>query len=176
MRFHHTDVDGVILVEPDVHGDDRGFFLETFHGPRYAGAGIDWPFVQDNQSMSTRGVLRGLHGQREQPQGKLVRCIEGAIFDVAVDARPDSPGRGDWVGFELSAENFRQLWIPPGFLHGFAVLSERAQIEYKCTEIYCPDDEYGVIWNDPDIGIEWPLDAPRLSPRDAALPRLQELG
>lgn len=172
MRFLPTELPDVLLIEPAVFRDARGFFLEAYHAEKFAEAGIDAPFVQDNHSLSARGILRGLHAQCRFPQGKLVRCTEGTIYDVAVDVRRGSPGFGRWAGFELSAENFRMLWIPPGFLHGFCVLSERAQLQYKCTELYRPEDEIGVIWNDPDLGIRWPVEAPQLSDRDRALPRL----
>ena len=172
MRFLPTELPDLVLIEPAVFRDARGFFLEAYHAGKFAEAGIDVPFVQDNHSLSVRGTLRGLHAQRRHPQGKLVRCTEGRVFDVAVDLRRGSPGFGRWAGFELSAENFRQLWIPPGFLHGFCVLSERAQLQYKCTEPYRAEDEFGVVWDDPDLAIHWPLDAPLLSDKDRALPRL----
>ncbi len=136
MKFIATDLPGVTLIEPDVYRDARGFFLETWHQQKYAEAGIAGPFVQDNHSHSTRGTLRGLHAQRRRPQGKLVRAVAGEMFDVAVDIRPGSPTFARWVGFVLSGENFRQLWIPPGFAHGFCVLSERVHVEYKCTDFY----------------------------------------
>jgi dTDP-4-dehydrorhamnose 3,5-epimerase len=172
MRFLPTELPGVLLIEPAVFRDARGFFLESYHAARFAEAGIEAPFVQDNHSFSVRGTLRGLHGQLRFPQGKLVRCTEGSVFDVAVDVRRGSPSFGRWAGFELSAENFRQLWIPPGFLHGFCALSERAQVQYKCTELYRPEDEVGVVWNDPELAIHWPVEAPLLSDKDRALPRL----
>jgi dTDP-4-dehydrorhamnose 3,5-epimerase len=172
MRFLPTELPGVLLIEPAVFRDARGFFLESYHAARFAEAGIEAPFVQDNHSFSVRGTLRGLHGQLRFPQGKLVRCTEGSVFDVAVDVRRGSPSFGRWAGFELSAENFRQLWIPPGFLHGFCALSERAQVQYKCTQLYRPEDEVGVVWNDPDLAIHWPVEAPLLSDKDRALPRL----
>ncbi len=172
MKFAATDLEGVILVEPDVYRDDRGFFLETYHAEKYAAGGIEATFVQDNHSRSQRGTLRGLHAQRERPQGKLVRALSGAIFDVAVDVRRSSPTFKKWVGFELSAENFLQLYVPPGFVHGFCVLSETAEVAYKCTDLYTPGDEFGVIWDDPDINIDWPLNDPILSTRDAANPSL----
>ena len=175
MNFERTSLPGVILVEPDVHGDARGFFLETYHREKYAAGGIDEVFVQDNHSKSRRGTLRGLHAQRLKPQGKLVRAVEGEIFDVAVDVRRGSPTFGQWVGEVLSAENFRQLYIPPGFVHGFCVLSESAQVEYKCTALYDSADDYIVIWNDAEIGIEWPIDAPLLSDRDRQAPTLREI-
>jgi dTDP-4-dehydrorhamnose 3,5-epimerase len=176
MRFLPTDLPGVVLIEPDVHQDARGFFLETWHQRKYADAGIAGPFVQDNHSHSGRGTLRGLHAQLRRPQGKLVRAIEGEMFDVAVDIRRGSPSFGRWVGFLLSGANFRQLWIPPGFAHGFCVLSERVHVEYKCTEFYDRDDEVAIAWNDPAIGIEWPLQSPVLSPKDAAARPLAQLG
>lgn len=175
MKFQQTKLPGVILVEPDVHGDERGFFLETYHRDKYADGGIEAQFVQDNHSKSSQGILRGLHAQEKDPQGKLVRAVEGEIFDVAADMRRGSPHFGQWVGEVLSAENFRQLYVPPGFLHGFCVLSETAQVEYKCTALYDPSDELAVIWNDPDLAIEWPIDSPRLSAKDAAAPRLAEI-
>ena len=178
MAFHETDLPGVLLIEPRVFRDDRGFFLETYHAERYREGGLDAVFVQDNHSESKRGTLRGLHAQLRRPQGKLVRCVEGEIFDVAVDMRRGSPTFGRWVGEVLSAENFRQLYIPPDFLHGFYVMSETAQVEYKCTDVYDPGHELSVIWNDPEIGIDWPLDGlePTLSGKDAAASRLSELG
>ena len=175
MKFHTTRLPGVILVEPDVHGDGRGFFLETYHQEKYAEGGIAAAFVQDNHSKSKRGTLRGLHAQRMRPQGKLVRAVEGEIFDVAVDIRRGSPTFGQWVGEVLSAQNFRQLYVPPGFVHGFCVLSDSAQVEYKCTDLYAPRDELSVIWDDPEIGIEWPIDQPLLSAKDQAAPRLHEI-
>jgi len=168
MRFIPTELPEVILIEPDVYRDARGFFLETWHQEKYAGAGIVGPFVQDNHSHSTRGTLRGLHAQHRRPQGKLVRAVAGEMFDVAVDIRRGSPTFARWVGFVLSGENFRQLWIPPGFAHGFCVLSERVHVEYKCTEFYDREDEIAIAWNDPAIGIEWPGPDPILSAKDAA--------
>jgi dTDP-4-dehydrorhamnose 3,5-epimerase len=175
MKFLPTGLPGVLLIEPDVFKDPRGFFLETYHERKYAEGGIAGPFVQDNHSYSSRGTLRGLHAQRTKPQGKLVRAVEGEMFDVAVDIRQDSPTFGKWVGFALSGENFRQLWIPPGFAHGFCVLSERVHVEYKCTDFYDKADEITVAWNDAAIGIAWPVEAPTLSARDAAAPRLAEM-
>lgn len=175
MRFEPTLLPEVILVTPDVHRDERGFFLETYHREKYRGGGIEAGFVQDNHSKSTRGILRGLHAQRLKPQGKLVRAVEGEIFDVAVDIRRGSPNFGRWVGEILSAENFRQLWVPPGFVHGFCVLSETAQVEYKCTDLYDREDELGVRWDDPEIGIEWPIAEPILSAKDREAPTLAEI-
>ncbi len=172
MRFHETELRGVILVELDVHADDRGFFLETYHAPRYRDGGIRETFVQDNHSRSTRGTLRGLHGQFPRCQGKLVRAIEGEIFDVAVDARLGSPSYGRFVAVSLSAADHRQLYVPPGFIHGFCVTSEIAQVEYKCTEIYHPEDEFSVAWDDPELAIPWPISDPVLSNKDRAAPRL----
>lgn len=174
-RFLETPLPGVLVVEPVVHRDPRGFFLETYHRSKYHGGGIDEIFVQDNHSRSTRGTLRGLHAQRTRPQGKLVRAVRGRIFDVAVDVRRASPTFAHWTGAELSEDNFRQLWIPPGYAHGFCVLSEVAEVEYKCTEIYVPEDEITIAWNDPRIGIEWPLDGePLLSERDRVAPSIED--
>lgn len=177
MRVSETALPGVLVIEPDVHGDARGFFVESYQAERYRSqAGIDLTFVQDNHSRSARGVLRGLHAQRPRAQGKLVRVARGCVFDVAVDIDPASPHCSRWVGLELSDANHRQLWIPPGYAHGFLVLSDFADFEYKCTEYYESKSEIGVIWNDPDIGIAWPLSVePRLSSKDLALPRLANL-
>jgi dTDP-4-dehydrorhamnose 3,5-epimerase len=175
MRFLPTELPGVVVVEPVVHRDPRGFFLESYHHGKFAAGGIDVVFVQDNHSKSAGGILRGLHAQVAKPQGKLMRVIEGAIWDVAVDIRPWSATYRRWVGVELSAESFRQLYIPPGYAHGFCVLGEGAQVVYKCTELYDPADEIAIAWNDPDVGIAWPLEQPVLSARDAAAPRLREL-
>lgn len=173
MKFVETGLPGVLVVEPDVHRDSRGFFLETFHADRYRAGGIAYDFVQDNHSRSTRGTLRGLHAQRKTPQGKLVRALRGEIFDVAVDIRPRSPSFGKWVSARLSEENFHQLFVPPGFAHGFCVLSEIAEVEYKCTALYDRGDEIGARWD--SAGIDWPVKDPLLSPKDAALPTLAEL-
>jgi len=175
VRFGPTELPGVLLIQPDVYRDPRGFFLETYHERKYAEGGIPGPFVQDNHSHSARGTLRGLHAQRLRPQGKLVRAVEGEMFDVAVDIRRGSPSFGKWVGFILSGENFQQLWIPPGFAHGFCALSERVHVEYKCTDFYDPADEMAVAWNDPEIAIAWPVESPALSARDARAPRLAEI-
>jgi dTDP-4-dehydrorhamnose 3,5-epimerase len=169
-----TDLPGVLIVEPRVFRDPRGFFLETFHARRYEEAGIPAHFVQDNHSRSSRGTLRGLHTQILRPQGKLVRAVSGEMFDVAVDIRPDSPHFGRWVGVWLSGENFRQVWVPPGFAHGFCVTSETVDVEYKCTDFYDPADELSVAWNDPEIGVRWPVDAPLISAKDGAAPLLRE--
>lgn len=166
MRVTPTAIPDVLVIEPDVFRDARGFFLETYHAGRYAQHGILEPFVQDNHSRSVRHTLRGLHWQTYRPQGKLVRVIEGEIFDVAVDIRPGSRTRGRWVSVTLSADDFRQIYVPEGFAHGFCVLSETAQVEYKCTAPYHRESERGIIWNDPDLAIEWPVDTPILSDRD----------
>ena len=173
MKVIETALPGVLIIEPKVFGDARGFFLETFQVERYREIGITLPFVQDNHSRSQRGVLRGLHFQKTKPQGKLVRVSRGAVYDVAADIDPASPTFGKHVGVELSDDNHRQLWIPPGYAHGFCVLSEIADFEYKCTELYDPEDEGGVIWDDPAIGINWPYANPVLSKKDQSLPNLQ---
>ena len=170
MRVLDTDLPGVLLVEPDVFRDGRGYFLETFHERKYREAGIPHSFVQDNESRSARGTLRGMHAQLKKPQGKLVRAVQGEIFDVAVDIRPESPTFGKWTGATLSADNFRQMFIPPGFAHGFCVVSEFAEVAYKCTEFCDRADEIGFRWNDPAVAIRWPVRDPLLSERDAALP------
>ena len=175
VRVAATDLPGVLVIEPDVHRDGRGFFLETYHAEKYRAAGIDGPFPQDNHSHSVQGTLRGLHLQLRRPQGKLIRAIEGEIFDVAVDVRVGSPTFGRWCGVTLSAGNFRQCYVPPGFAHGFFVLSPVAQVEYKCTDLYDPADEIGIAWDDPAIGIHWPVDAPILSERDRRNPTLAEV-
>jgi dTDP-4-dehydrorhamnose 3,5-epimerase len=175
MNFRTTPLSGVILIEPDVHRDARGFFLETYHAGKYKAGGIDTVFVQDNHSRSGKGTLRGLHAQWRKPQGKLVRTLQGEIFDVAVDVRPGSPTFGKWFGATLSSENHHQLWVPAGFIHGFCVLSESAEVEYKCTELYDPGGELGVRWDDPAIGIDWPIAQPILSAKDAAAPLLAEV-
>jgi len=175
MRFLPTELPGVIVIEPAVHRDARGFFVETYHGPRYREHGIPLSFVQDNHSLSRRGTLRGLHGQSPRPQGKLVRVIEGEIWDVAVDVRLGSPRFGRHVAAVLSAENFRQVYVPPGVLHGFCVTSEAAQVEYKCTEVYDPRADFSVRWNDPELAIPWPIAEPVLSEKDARAPWLREV-
>jgi dTDP-4-dehydrorhamnose 3,5-epimerase len=166
VKITPTDLPDVLLVEPDVHRDPRGFFLETWHAAKFAEAGLDIRFVQDNHSRSQRGTLRGLHVQLAKPQGKLVRASVGEIFDVAIDIRHGSPTFGRYVGVRLSADNFRQLWIPGGFAHGFCVLSEIAEMQYKCTDVYDPTSELTIAWDDPTIGIEWPLEDPLLSDKD----------
>lgn len=166
MRFGETRIPGVILIEPDVHRDARGFFLETYHASKYMAAGVPDVFVQDNHSSSTQHTLRGLHMQLRKPQGKLIRVVEGEIWDVAVDVRPSSPTCGQWVAETLSAGSFRQLYVPPGCAHGFCVLSDTAQVQYKCTDFYDPADEIGIAWDDPALRIAWPVAAPLLSDRD----------
>jgi len=176
MRFEPTPLAGVILVVPDIHKDPRGFFMETYHRPRFAEGGIDVTFVQDNLSESVGGTLRGLHYQVAHPQGKLVQAVAGEIFDVAVDLRRNSPQFGHWYGTRLSMANRHQLYIPPGFAHGFCVLGESAQMSYKCTDIYHPQGERSVRWNDPDLAIDWPLTDPILSSKDQNAPLLADLG
>lgn len=175
MRFVPSAIPEIVFIEPDVVRDARGFFLETYHVEKYRAGGVEGPFVQDNHSRSVAGTLRGLHFQRRRPQGKLVRVIEGEIYDVAVDIRPGSPTFGRWVGVTLTGDNFRQCYIPPGFAHGFCVVSAVAQVEYKCTEVYDPSDEVGIAWNDPAIGITWPVTDPILSERDRRFPPLAEV-
>ncbi|MBX7219862.1 MAG: dTDP-4-dehydrorhamnose 3,5-epimerase [Blastocatellia bacterium] len=175
MKFLPTELPEVIIIEPVVFRDTRGFFLETYQARKYREGGIDVTFVQDNHSRSSRGTLRGLHAQRTKPQGKLVRVIQGEIYDVAVDIRPHSPTFGRWVGLTLSAENFLQVFVPPGFAHGFCVVSETAEVEYKCTDFYNPGDEIGICWNDPALAIPWPVTEPILSTKDANHPCLSEL-
>jgi dTDP-4-dehydrorhamnose 3,5-epimerase len=168
MKVLPTELPGVLIVEPRVFGDERGFFFEAYQAQRYAEAGIRGPFVQDNVSRSARSILRGLHYQHPHAQGKLVSVLAGSVFDVAVDVRRGSATFGKWVGVELSDQNRRQLWIPAGFAHGFCVTSESADFAYKCTDFYAPDCEHTILWNDPRIGIRWPVEQPRLSPKDAA--------
>ena len=175
MKVLPTGLPGVVIIEPDVHRDQRGFFLETFHARKYEEGGIAGSFVQDNHSHSTRGTLRGLHAQVRRPQAKLVRAVAGEMFDVAVDIRRGSPTFARWAGAVLSGENFRQLYIPPGFAHGFCVLSDRVDVEYKCTDFFDPEDELSVAWDDPRIGIEWPLTAPILSEKDRRAPPLARI-
>ena len=176
MRILPSRLKGVLLIVPDVYKDSRGFFLESYHAQRYQTAGIPGVFVQDNHSQSVQGTLRGLHAQLQHSQGKLVRVIHGEIYDVAVDARPGSSTFKQWIGEKLTDENFHQLYIPPGFLHGFYVLSPVAEVEYKCTDYYDGKDEIGVVWNDPDLKIQWPVSSPQfLSEKDKNLPTLAEL-
>ena len=175
MNVVQTELPGVVIVEPKAFGDRRGFFMESYSQQRYEEAGLPARFVQDNVSRSSRNVLRGLHLQHPRGQGKLVQVLEGAVFDVAVDVRTGSPTFGRWVGVELSVDNHRQLYIPPGFAHGFAVVSDNALFAYKCTDYYSPQTELGVRWNDPNLGIQWPVDAPTVSDKDGAYPRLSEI-
>jgi dTDP-4-dehydrorhamnose 3,5-epimerase len=175
MRAVRTELQEVIVVEPDVHRDSRGFFLETYHEEKYRAIGICGPFIQDNQSRSIRGTIRGLHLQVGRPQAKLIRVLEGEIFDVAVDVRRGSPTFGKWVGITLSAESFHQCYVPSGFAHGFGVLSPFAMISYKCTDLYDPAAEVGIAWNDPSLAISWPIDQPLLSERDRQHPPLASL-
>jgi dTDP-4-dehydrorhamnose 3,5-epimerase len=176
MKVTVTENPDVLLIEPDVFRDPRGFFMETFHAGKYCSHGLPETFVQDNHSRSTRGVLRGLHYQLQHPQGKLVRVASGEVLDVAVDIRRGSRFFGKWVGVVLSEENLKQMYIPPGFAHGFCVLSEQADVLYKCTDVYTPGDEYGIAWDDPDIGIEWPRLDYLLSDKDQRYPRLKDIG
>ena len=158
IKVESCEIEGLKVITPTVFGDERGYFMETYNYNDFKEAGIDVQFVQDNQSMSTRGVLRGLHFQKQFPQGKLVRVVRGKVFDVAVDLRSDSKTYGKWFGVELSAENMKQFYIPEGFAHGFLVLSDEAEFCYKCTDFYHPGDEGGLAWNDSEIGVEWPLE------------------
>ena len=175
MNILPTRLPGVLIIEPDVYRDERGWFLETYHCDKYEEAGLSFSFVQDNCSSSVRGTLRGLHAQISRPQGKLVRVTKGEIFDVAVDIRRGSPTFAVWESVILSAENFKQLYIPPGFAHGFFVLSDIAEVEYKCTDVYTPGDEITIAWNDGQIGIQWPNHSQILSPKDTAGQSLQVL-
>ncbi|MCA9094392.1 MAG: dTDP-4-dehydrorhamnose 3,5-epimerase [Planctomycetaceae bacterium] len=166
MEFQRTSIPEVILITPRVFGDQRGFFQETYHREKFREGGIEAAFVQDNHSRSTKGVLRGLHYQIRQPQGKLVRVLRGEIWDVAVDLRRSSPTFGKWVGVKLDDQNYQQLYVPPGFAHGFCVTSESADVAYKCTDLYLPEAERSLLWNDPALGIEWPVESPILSVKD----------
>ena len=175
MEIIKTSIPEVIVFVPPVFTDSRGYFLETYQQRKYAEAGIPKPFVQDNQSYSTKNVLRGLHFQLHHPQGKLVRVIQGSVFDVAIDIRKNSPTFGKWHGEILSAENKKQMYIPENFAHGFCVLSDSAEFVYKCTDFYVPGDEVGLIWNDPQVGVKWPIEQPILSDKDAVLPSWAEV-
>lgn len=176
MEVMKTGLDGLLLIKPKVFGDERGYFVETWQMKRYEEVGINLPFVQDNHSKSSRGILRGLHFQKHYPQGKLVQVASGCVFDVGVDIRPSSPTFGKWFGAMLTEENQYQLWIPPGFAHGFVVLSEIAHFIYKCTDYYHPNDEGSIRWNDPKINISWPINFdPVLSVKDSKAPFLEEL-
>ena len=175
MKVHQTPLPGVLIVEPRVFGDSRGFFYESFHSERFQEHGLPEHFVQDNHSRSRRGVLRGLHYQLTRPQGKYVTALRGEIFDVAVDIRRGSPTFGRWFGTTLSGDHPRYLWIPPGYAHGFCVLSDEADFVYKCTDYYVPSDERSILWNDPAIGIDWPIHEPTISERDRVARPLAEM-
>lgn len=175
MHVEPTALPGVLLITPKLHRDGRGFFIETYHEERYRAAGVGDRFVQDNHSQSVKGTLRGLHAQLKRPQAKLLRCVEGSIWDVACDVRVGSPSFGQWVGVELSAETGQQIYVPTGFVHGFAVLSERAQVEYKCSDVYVPEDQLTVLWNDPQLKVEWPVEVPLLSDKDRVAKPLSAL-
>jgi dTDP-4-dehydrorhamnose 3,5-epimerase len=175
MKIISTSLPGVLVIEPSIFADKRGFFMEIYHQIRYTELGIEANFVQDNLSQSVEGTLRGLHYQLFHAQAKLVQVIKGAIFDVAVDIRRGSPTFGQWTGINLSEKNERQVFIPEGFAHGFCVLSDKAKVIYKCTDFYAPDDEGGILWSDPDLAIDWPLTVPLLSAKDSQYPRLTEV-
>ena len=175
MEFVQTEIQDVILVKPTVIEDHRGFFMESYHIEKFKLGGIDCTFIQDNHAKSVQNTLRGLHFQVKYPRAKLFRCLKGQVFDVAVDIRKDSSYYGKWVGEELSEDNKNQLFIPKGFAHGYYVMSKTAEIAYKCSEIYHPEDEQGIVWNDPAIGIGWPCNTPILSDRDRNLPPLKDL-
>jgi dTDP-4-dehydrorhamnose 3,5-epimerase len=175
VNIIETRLPGLKIIEPKVFGDDRGFFLESWNKERYTEAGISSEFVQDNLSFSRKGVLRGLHFQNPNTQGKLVYVLQGEVFDVAVDIRPDSPTFGEWISINLSAENKKQIYVPPGFAHGFCVTSETALFAYKCTDKYNPDAEISIQWNDPDLGIDWPVKEPELSAKDTTGIKLSDL-
>lgn len=172
MKFLATALSDVLIAEPTIFPDNRGHFFESYHRDKFVEHGVDLPFVQDNHSHSSRGTLRGLHYQQPHAQGKLVRAVSGEIFDVAVDIRVGSPTFKKWVGVVLSSQNNFQLWVPPGFAHGFCVMSDTADVIYKCTDIYTPECEQSIIWNDPTIGIEWPIKNPKLSSKDLNAPML----
>lgn len=176
MTINHikdSEISGIKIITPQIHKDDRGYFFESFNSKDFANLGLPTKFLQDNQVLSKKGTLRGLHYQLKYPQGKLVRVIQGEVFDVAVDIRIGSPTFGKYVEFNLSGENNKIMYIPAGFAHGYVVLSETAIFQYKCTEIYHPEDEYGLIWNDKDLNIQWPVKNPILSERDKKLPTIQ---
>lgn len=175
MKFIETDLPGVIIIEPNVFGDDRGFFFESFHAQRFAENGLDLRIAQSNVSRSEHGVLRGLHYQWPRPQGKLVQVLEGEVYDVAVDIRRDSPTFGRWTACVLSAQNKRLFWVPEGFAHGFAVTSDSAVFCYHCTDVYVPEADAGVRWNDAALAIDWPLAEPTLSGKDAVAPLLADI-
>jgi len=175
MQFIPTKIPDVILVKVPTFGDHRGFFMETYHTEKFSAGGISATFIQDNHASSQKDILRGLHYQLKYPQGKLIICIQGEILDIAVDIRRSSSTFGQWVGEILSSENARQLYVPPGFAHGYVVRSERAEVEYKCTELYHPEDDYGILWNDPAIGIDWGVESPILSEKDRYQPLLKDV-
>ena len=175
MKVTPAPLEGILLVDPDVHGDERGFFTESYQTDRYHQAGIAASFIQDNHSKSCQHTLRGLHAQLSHPQSKLVRVVQGAVLDVVVDLRPNSPSFGQWFSIELSARNFRQIFVPIGFAHGFCVLSPTAEVEYKCSDIYDPSQEICLRWDDPEVGIEWPTASPLLSEKDTQGKLLREL-
>jgi dTDP-4-dehydrorhamnose 3,5-epimerase len=175
LNVFETELPGVLVIQPDVFGDDRGFFMESWNGARYEEQGIPDRFVQDNLSFSAHGVLRGLHFQNPQAQGKLVSVLRGEVFDVAVDIRVGSPTFGGWTGSTLSEVNRRQLWVPPGFAHGFVVTSEEALFSYKCTDYFATEYDRSILWNDPAIGIQWPIQDPKLSDKDRIAPPLNEM-
>ena len=175
MKVQNNSLPGVMIIEPDVYGDERGFFKETWNRQRYSELGLDRDFVQDNVSFSRKGILRGLHFQNPNPQGKLVQVLQGEVYDVAVDVRVGSPDFGRWVGVTLSAQNHLQLYIPEGFAHGFCVTSETALFCYKCTDFYDAESEYNLRWDDPDLAIEWPVAAPELSTKDEAAGLLRDI-
>ena len=178
FTFHACDIEGLYVIEPKVFGDHRGYFMETYHYEDFKAAGLPMVFVQDNQSSSGKGVLRGLHFQKKHPQGKLVRILSGTVYDVVVDLRKASPTYGKYYGVVLSAENKKMLYVPEGFAHGYLVLSDTAEFMYKCTDFYHPEDEGGIIWNDPEVGIDWLLDGmePILSEKDLKHPTLKQSG
>jgi dTDP-4-dehydrorhamnose 3,5-epimerase len=175
VKVIKTSLAGVLAIEPDIFEDDRGYFLETYQEKRYREIGIDVRFVQDNLSYSRKGTLRGLHFQHPRDQAKLVQVIQGNVYDVVVDIRKGSPTYGKWTGVELSGENKRQFFIPPGFAHGFCVMSESAVFSYRCSDYYSPESEVGILWSDPDIGIDWPVTEPLLSKKDREYPRLKDV-
>jgi len=175
MDIIETELAGVLIIQPKIIKDQRGFFKESYQLELYKEAGIVFSFVQDNLSRSLKGVLRGLHLQISRPQGKLVSCLRGAVYDVAVDVDPTSTTFGKYLGFELTEDNHTQLWIPPGYAHGFCVLSNVADFHYKCTDFYFPEDEGGLVWNDPEVGIDWPIDNLQISEKDSKLPTLEQI-
>lgn len=175
MKVSTVEIPGLLVIEPQVFGDARGFFLETYNAARYREAGLGATFVQDNLSFSRRGILRGMHAQNPSPQGKLVSVLQGEVYDVAIDGRVGSPTFGKWYGITLSSENKTQFYVPPGFFHGFCVTSETALFSYKCTDLYMPKNEVAMIWNDPDVGVKWPVSEPQLSAKDQVAPRLKDI-